>query len=396
MKATIIIGDARQALKSLDEKSVQTCITSPPYWGLRDYGVDSQIGLEQSPDEYVAEIVNVFREVWRVLRDDGTLWLNIGDSYASARDSKAVPDSLRSGDGTAVGKAANRNPANLKKAGLKHKDLAGIPWMVAFALRADGWYLRQDIIWAKPNPMPESVTDRCTKSHEYVFLLTKSPKYYFDNLQIQEIATGYDGRKDTLLKGSPKYANKTIVPGQSGQSFASTPHERWNFVDGIPMRNKRSVWTVNTKPFQGAHFAVMPEALVEPSVLAGTPLGGCCSKCRTPYQRQLELGEISERTTRVDTLNVIPGRDKPSRLQSTNMETIPKKTIGWLQACDCEGSKPQPSLVLDPFTGSGTVGVVALNNNCDFIGTELNPEYAKIAEKRIYENNPMFDNVEIK
>lgn len=388
MKATIIIGDTRHALKSLDEKSVQTCITSPPYWGLRDYGMDSQIGLEQTPDEYVAEMVNVFREVWRVLRDDGTLWLNIGDSYASARDSKVSPDSLRNGDGTAVEKAANRNPANLKLAGLKHKDLAGIPWRVAFALQSDGWYLRQDIIWAKPNPMPESVTDRCTKSHEYVFLLTKSPKYYFDNEAIREPqaqATIDDISRRKILD------NK----GDFGGVRADLSRSRDEYVPSDGLRNKRSVWTVNTKPFKGAHFAVMPEALVEPCILAGTPLGGCCSQCRTPYQRQMELGEISERSTRVNTLNVIPGRDKPSRLQSTNMETIPKTTIGWIQSCDCEGSEPQPVLVLDPFTGSGTVGVVAMNNNCDFIGTELNPEYAKIAENRIYENNPMFGNVEV-
>jgi len=384
MKATIIIGDTRQALKSLDEKSVQTCITSPPYWGLRDYGMDSQIGLEQTPDEYVAEMVNVFREVWRVLRDDGTLWLNIGDSYASARDSKVSPDSLRNGDGTAVEKAANRNPANLKSAGLKHKDLVGIPWRVAFALQADGWYLRQDIIWAKPNPMPESVTDRCTKSHEYVFLLTKLPKYYFDNEAIREPAQNWGTRDRSEMRGG---TNDPLLKhhGLSGKEDEENP-----------LRNKRDVWTINTKPFKGAHFAVMPEALVEPCILAGTPLGGCCSKCRTPYQRQMELGEISERSTRVNTLNVIPGRDKPSRLQSTNMETIPKTTIGWIQSCDCARSEPQPSLVLDPFTGSGTVGVVAMNNNCDFIGTELNPEYAKIAEKRIYENNPMFGNVEVK
>lgn len=383
MKAQIILGDVRTSLRKISEESVQTCITSPPYWGLRDYGMDFQIGLEQTPDEYVTEMVNVFREVWRVLRKDGTVWLNIGDSYASARDSKAIPDSLRGGNGTAVEKTANRNPANLKSAGLKHKDLVGIPWRVAFALQADGWYLRQDIIWAKPNPMPESVTDRCTKSHEYVFLLTKSQKYYFDNEAIREPAQNWGTRDRSEMRGG------TDDPLLKHYGLNGKEDEE------NPLRNKRDVWTINTKPFKGAHFAVMPEALVEPSVLAGTPLGGCCSQCRTPYQRQMELGEISERSTRVNTLNVIPGRDKPSRLQSTNMETIPKKTIGWIQSCDCEESESQPSLVLDPFTGSGTVGVVAMNNNCNFIGIELNPEYAKIAEKRIYENNPMFGNVEV-
>ena len=385
MKATIIIGDTRQSLKSLDEKSVQTCITSPPYWGLRDYGMDSQIGLEQTPDEYVAEMVNVFREVWRVLRDDGTLWLNIGDSYSG------------SGKGPAgnLGKTHDERNMETKHSGiipngLKPKDLVGIPWRVAFALQSDGWYLRQDIIWAKPNPMPESVTDRCTKSHEYVFLLTKSQKYYFDNEAIKEPAVRV-GATQTI--GGKKVLRNEIKETDPRYRNGS---EQWGrTITSGETRNKRDVWTISTKPFKGAHFAVMPEALVEPCILAGTPLGGCCSKCQTPYQRQMKFGEISERSTRINTLSVIPGRDKPSRLQSTNMETIPKTTIGWIQSCDCEGSEPQPSLVLDPFTGRGTVGVVAINNKCDFIGTELNPEYAKIAEKRIYENNPMFGNVEV-
>lgn len=359
MKAQIIVGDVRTSLQQIEEGSVQTCITSPPYWGLRDYGNDGQIGLEQTPDEYVAQMVAVFREVWRVLRDDGTVWLNIGDSYSSARDSKAVPDSLRNGEGTLVGKAANRNPANLKSAGLKHKDLVGIPWRVALALQADGWYLRQDIIWSKPNPMPESVRDRCTKSHEYVFLLTKSPKYFYDNEAIKEPA------QDTGLTKS--YETK----------------------------NKRSVWSINTKPFKGAHFAVMPEALVEPCLLAGVPQGGCCSLCRTPYIREIEYGTRINSEVRIDTLNVIPGRDKPSRLQSKAMETLPRVLLGWIQDCECVESEPVPSLALDPFTGSGTVAVVALRNNCNFIGTELNPAYAEIAKNRILDSNPMFNEVEI-
>jgi len=266
MKATIIIGDTRQALKSLDEKSVQTCITSPPYWGLRDYGMDSQIGLEQTPDEYVAEMVNVFREVWRVLRDDGTLWLNIGDSYASARDSKVSPDSLRNGDGTAVEKAANRNPANLKSAGLKHKDLVGIPWRVAFALQADGWYLRQDIIWAKPNPMPESVTDRCTKSHEYIFLLTKKPHYYFDHEAIKEPV-----KESSIIRSKSGWNPKKLNIGINGpkNEIFEEMGNRWV----KEMANKRSVWTVNTSSYKGAHFATFPTELVEPMILAGSRVG---------------------------------------------------------------------------------------------------------------------------
>lgn len=309
MTYKILIGDVRNKLQDLEEQSVQTVVTSPPYWGLRDYGESAQIGLEQTPDEYVSQMVNVFREVWRVLKDDGTLWLNIGDSYASARDSKAVPDSLRNGDGTAVGKAANRNPANLKSAGLKHKDLVGIPWRVAFALQADGWYLRQDIIWAKPNPMPESVKDRCTKSHEYIFLLTKSTKYYFDNEAIKEPAVvGYKSNEFI-----PKSA-KDLMDTTKIKSAATSASSNNRNDDLIMTRNKRDVWTINNKAFKGAHFAVMPEALVEPCILAGSK---------------------------------------------------------------------ENDLILDPFTGSGTVGVVAKRLKRNFVGVELNPEYAQIAENRI-------------
>lgn len=269
---TIYVGDNRQSLRRLPEKSVQVVVTSPPYWGLRDYGAEGQIGLEQSPDAYVEELCQVFDEVWRVLKDDGTVWLNLGDSYASMRDSKVTPDSLRNGDGTKVAQgAANRNPKVLKEAGLKHKDLVGIPWRVAFALQARGWYLRSDIIWSKPNPMPESVRDRPTKSHEHIFLLTKNYKYYYDSEAIKEEA-----------------------------------------VDGL--KNKRDVWPIQTKPFKGAHFAVYPPELVEPCVLAGSRIG---------------------------------------------------------------------DIVLDPFSGSGTTGVVAINNGRTYIGLELNPDYAHLSVDRI-------------
>lgn len=327
-------GDALSVLKTLESESVQMCVTSPPYYGLRDYGVDGQIGLEDTPEQFIQSLVDVFREVRRVLKDDGTLWVNIGDSYAG------------SGKGPAgnLGKAhdeRNMTQSSVKQANVpaecKPKDLIGIPWMLAFALRADGWYLRQDIIWHKPNPMPESVKDRCTKSHEYIFLLSKSPKYYFDHEAIQEIATRYDGRKDTLLKGSHKYENETYLPsGVNTQSMAKRGHERWKFknlaekgqtpntmhlrravgeADFVyPMRNKRDVWSVCTKPYSGAHFATYPEDLILPCILAGSKHG--------------------------DT-------------------------------------------VLDPFNGAATTGVVCYKNGREYIGIELNPEYIKISEDRI-------------
>ena len=296
MNAQILVGDVRTRLAEIPDASVQTCITSPPYWGLRDYGQDEQIGLEQSPQEYVDAMVEVFREVKRVLRDDGTVWLNVGDSYAG------------SGKGPAGNLGKKNDERNMEKKhsaivpdGLKPKDLVGIPWRLAFALQADGWYLRQDIIWAKPNPMPESVADRCTKSHEYIFLLTKSAKYYYDHIAIKEPSVTQDNSNRD--RDASKLNN---TPGRTKMGGLKT--------NNYEMRNKRDVWFIATKPFKGAHFAVMPEKLVEPSVLAGSREG--------------------------DT-------------------------------------------VLDPFTGSGTVAVVALRHNRKFIGVELNPEYAEIAAERI-------------
>jgi DNA modification methylase len=375
--AVIYLGDVRNRLSELADGSVQTCVTSPPYWGLRDYGNGDQIGLEQNPDQYVKQMVEVFREVKRVLSDDGTLWLNLGDSYSG------------SGKGPAGNLGAKNNERHLEHKhsaivpeGLKPKDLVGIPWRVAFALQADGWFLRQDIIWAKPNPMPESVTDRCTKSHEYIFLLSKSAKYYYDNEAIKEPTltndTSIRDRDNTRLNNTP---GRTHMNGLKNNNYET--------------RNKRDVWTINTKPFKGAHFAVMPEALVEPCVLAGTSEAGACAMCRKPYVRIIEKGEIAERETRDHLVNVIPGRDKPSRMQSKHMLAIPKSTVGWSQACDCETSDVVPCTVLDPFTGSGTVAVVSLRLGRSFVGVELNPEYAEIAEKRITDSNPLFNQVEI-
>ena len=295
----IILGDCIAGMKTMPDGCVQTCITSPPYFGLRDYqGGTEEIGQEQTPESYVQKMVEVFREVRRILRDDGTVWLNLGDSYANSGEFN-----------------------------IKTKDLMGIPWRVAFALQADGWYLRQDIIWNKPNPMPESVTDRCTKSHEYIFLLSKKSHYYFDHEAIREPAAESSAAR--MLRGvSDTHKNVNGAPGQTAHSM-NKPRPRQfgakvqegtkrgdvgnTFVD-TGKRNKRSVWTVTTKPFRGAHFATFPKDLIEPCVLAGCPVGGT---------------------------------------------------------------------VFDPFTGSGTTAIVALKHNRNFIGTELNQDYIKIAEDRI-------------
>ena len=268
----IEFGDCRAIMNEWAGKGIkaQTCITSPPYFGLRDYGHDGQIGLEETPEQYIQVMVEVFRSVRNVLADDGTVWLNIGDSYASYRDGKATPDTIRgNNDGTLVpkGSARNRMASTFNNSNVKHKDLIGIPWLLAFALRADGWYLRQDIIWHKPNPMPESVRDRCTKAHEYIFLLSKSQKYYFDSEAMKE--TALNAGKGVSL------GEKSFSKGQAaGTGVAPSGNGLKSYYDVPATRNRRSVWTVSTKPYKGAHFAVFPPELITPCVLAGAPEGG--------------------------------------------------------------------------------------------------------------------------
>ena len=300
MAYEIYQGDCLEVLRTLPDESIHCCVTSPPYWGLRDYGVEGQLGLESTPEEYIENMVKVFREVKRVLRKDGTLWLNLGDSYAGSGRGPTG----RNGIGNQEKRQGFHSPKVVIPTGLKPKDLVGIPWRVAFALQADGWYLRQDIIWHKPNAMPESVKDRCTKAHEYIFLLTKNSKYYFNSDLIREPNQDkYDGKRGST---------KTRTKFQSAMRTMSDKEEMKKY--STQGRNKRTVWNIPTKPFKEAHFAVFPPALIEPCILAGCPAGG---------------------------------------------------------------------VVLDPFMGSGTTGMVAAMHQRNFIGFELNPEYCKMAEKRI-------------
>jgi DNA modification methylase len=256
-------GDCIETMRRMPDGIVQTCVTSPPYFGLRDYGHEGQIGLEPTPAEFVAKLVEVFREVRRVLRDDGTLWLNLGDSYAANR-SYQVPSTLMNGDTTNQAQAGSGRGMLASDFGLKPKDLIGIPWRVALALQADGWYLRQDIIWHKPNPMPESVTDRCTKAHEYIFLLSKSERYTYDREAVQEQAIGGTPGNTKPTKGGREYED-----GASEHRTAANLHN----IGARETRNKRSVWTVATTPYKGAHFATFPTELIEPCILAGAPVG---------------------------------------------------------------------------------------------------------------------------
>jgi DNA modification methylase len=345
----LLIGDCRDKLRELPDASVHCCVTSPPYFGLRDYGVEGQMGLELTPDEFVAGMVEVFREVRRVLRDDGTLWLNIGDSYATdPKGPGGVETSNLAGGGEYQHEKTKPgfNKWDYRNAGFKRKDLIGIPWMLAFALRADGWYLRQDIIWSKPNPMPESVRDRCTKAHEYVFLLSKGPRYYFDHVAIRnppsealirQVCDGYAGAdtKD-YASGRAQSASGTKARIIAGAREKLRGHDRehegfrdkWDAMSREEQMalgsNKRSVWEVATQPFSEAHFATYPPALIEPCILAGCPKGGT---------------------------------------------------------------------VLDPFGGAGTTGLVADRLQRDAILIELNPEYAEIARCRLNGDAPLLAEV---
>jgi len=281
----IIQGDCREVLKTLPDGSVDCCVTSPPYFGLRSYGIgeeNGEIGLEATPEAYVAKLVEVFREVRRVLRADGTLWLNLGDSYVS-KPTGSLGNFTGAGQGFGSGhshqKAALERP-DKSGFGIPEKNLIGIPWRVAFALQADGWYLRQDIIWHKPNPMPESVTDRCTKSHEYIFLLSKSKKYYYDNEAIAEPSMQLG--KTSIRFGGAKYGDDPdpMYATKSGNEYTDSG-----------TRNKRDVWTVTTKPYKGAHFATFPPALIAPMILAGCPVGGTVLD---PFGGSGTTGEVSE------------------------------------------------------------------------------------------------------
>lgn len=358
---TILHGDCLEILRTIPDEVIDCCVTSPPYYGLRDYGVDGQIGLEETPEMYVEKMVQVFREVKRVLKPEGTLWLNLGDSYAGSGRGM-------NGDGSCgvlnSAKQRSNNGANIGNGhrmtktgnGLKPKDLIGIPWLVAFALRSDGWYLRQDIIWSKPNPMPESVTDRCTKSHEYIFLLSKSAKYYFDQDAIKQPVA--DASIIRLSQHLENQTGSTRVPGKSNGNMKAVGPGRKPRPDdnrggnqgterGIPamaingkgvnghsgyynqngeligggMANKRSVWTVTTKPFKEAHFATFPEDLIVDCIKAGCPENG---------------------------------------------------------------------IVLDPFAGTNTTGIVAKKLDRNFISIELNSDYIEIAEKRILNEIGLF------
>jgi len=485
----LVCGDALEQLRLLPDESVQCCITSPPYWGLRDYGIAGQLGLERTPEEYVAKLVKVFREVRRVLRDDGTFWLNLGDCYHSGDCGGYRKDSHRWENSHMQAMAHGTHmeavsPNRLPQAGLKDKDLVGIPWRVAFALQADGWWLRSDIIWSKPNPMPESVTDRPTKAHEYLFLLTKSARYYYDAEAIREPDTEslHDRTRKARATDDQKCAPTETVNGiRPAQKLDEDPdrrrrgfNDRWDAAerdslrrskmpDGWdtkmgahatihregrergaasairPGRNRRTVWTIPTQPFPEAHFATFPEALVEPCIAAGSRPAGRRCDCdeliasplgsgpnedpsmetgRAGMNRPRRVNEGTRPVTRRQqsewARQIINSPHHSEMEREAGVEAFahyvrtdrsgarpPRPDLlelwlsrGWLgptSPCDCPVQLAD--LVLDPFAGSGTVGVVALRSGRDCILIDLNQDYVEMARRRIEGTAPLFAEV---
>ena len=376
----IIQGDCLTILKELPAGMVDCIVTSPPYWGLRDYGVEGQLGLEPTIEEYISNMTEVFREVRRVLKDEGVLFLNMGDGYAGTHTTyKGKQKKWQHGN------YPGRQEVGQPGHGLKPKDLIGQPWRLAFALQADGWYLRSDIIWHKPNPMPESITDRPTKAHEYIFLMSKKAQYYYDadavrepQENIQLISKNY-GQLSENNKFSSIEGNRSVKYGTKW-----SPKTREYNPAG---RNKRTVWTIATQPFPSAHFATFPEALVEPCIRAGTSERGNCAECGKPWVRVVEKIDPPRR----DVNSEYPGRQTIATRKYKHDESGPiQNTLGWKPSCSCDTEEIVRPIVLDPFMGSGTVALVAKKLNRDYIGIELNPEYVEMARIRVYAEMALF------
>ncbi len=458
-------GDVLDRLREMPDESVHCCVTSPPYWGLRDYGVDGAYGLEPTLDEYIERMVEVFREVRRVLRKDGTLWLNLGDAYAGSGKGMNADGTHPVGakQETNIGSLSapvksKRMPRGDGRWGggdsyvpeLKPKDLCGLPWRVAFALQADGWWLRSEIVWAKPNPMPESVRDRPTSSHEFVFLLTKSGSptywthrdgpgtrtkpppdhryvhretseeraeapegwdlpdscwrrvnlwrghdYFYDAEAIKEPPKTSDARADAsgMVRSVTDAANPHFTQGaktdkQRGHSRRHAGFNgRWDGMTKAEQAmgsNKLDVWWIATQGFPGAHFATFPEKLVEPCILAGTSERGVCGVTGDPWERVVEqTGHVNQREP-----THVPGNTL-TKTDSTGWAPTTSPTDRWQPTCDHD-SEPVPAIVLDPFCGSGTTGVVALRHGRSFVGIELNPEYVELARQRVIDDAPLF------
>ncbi len=375
----ILMGDVIDGLKRLGDGSVHCCVTSPPYWGLRDYGVDGQIGLEPTPEAFIEKMVAVFREVRRVLREDGTLWLNIGDSYASkppgcGSDGVSRSSTLHGVNGVSDAyRETLRNSVGQKRntivGGLKPKDLCMMPWRVALALQADGWWIRSVIVWAKKSPMPESCRDRPTSSWEPIFLMAKSDRYFYDGEAVKEYGAGREVFGN-WIDGQP-------CPDRNDNN-------RQNMTPTLT-RNQRNVWHLGPEPYSEAHFATFPTEIPRRAIKAGTSEKGCCPMCGAGWRRAIERSTVNTRPGntakyRDDALGYKGHETKAGLLYRPETST---RTTGWEPGCECGAGEPVPCVVLDPFLGSGTTVAVARELGRWGVGCELNPEYAELARRRI-------------
>lgn len=380
----ILIGDVREGLRSLPERSVHCVVTSPPYWGLRDYGVDGQIGLEATPEAFVETMVEVFREVRRVMRDDATLWLNLGDSYAAGGLGGGSPGAKQR---TNVGSCNGSHVEKPRKAppGFKPKDLCMVPWRVALALHADGWWLRSIIAWHKRSPMPESCTDRPTSSWEPIFLLAKRDRYFYDAEAVKERSSENTHSRGAAGRGPDEavIGYKTDAPGSGNRNNSDFQRYMGDRPPGA-RRNMRNVWTLSSEPYSEAHFAVFPSEIPRRAIKAGTSEKGCCPHCGTPWERVVEAwhenpGNRNTNGTKSATKDTgeLGGCGYDVRLEKRS------RTIGWKPGCACPDHQPVPCVVLDPFLGSGTTVAAARQLGRHGVGCELNPAYAELARVRI-------------
>ena len=373
----IHVGDALEVLRGLPAGSVQCCVTSPPYWGLRAYQGDAgMIGLEATFDEHLAALVAVFAEVRRVVREDGCCWINYGDAYSTGTTAKRNPTPA---DVDVGGWQSRMGDSRVNDPGLKPKDLMMMPARVAMALQADGWWLRSEIVWHKPNPMPESVTDRPTSAHEKLYLLTKSSRYF------------YDAEAVRVRSETPWHAvGGSYEPGTSSGWKGANGHEQ-------PTANLRNVWSVPTFSFSSAHFATFPPALVEPCIKAGTSERGACASCGAPWRRVVAVTPEYQkwRDSQGFAKDGVDARRSPA-VGGRNAYQVPDRvgSVGWEPTCGC-GAETRPCVVLDCFGGAGTVGLVADRLQRDAVLIEISAEYAEMARKRIQEDATLLAQVEV-
>lgn len=374
--ATLHTGDVLDVLKTLPSESIHCVVTSPPYWGLRDYGVAGQLGLEPTQQEHICNMVAVFREVRRVLRSDGTCWMNYGDCYAASANGRPAADMKEAGNDD---RTFRDKPFSSVAGGLKPKDLCMMPARIALALQEDGWWIRSEIVWCKRSPMPESVTDRPTSATEKIYLMTKQDRYFYDAHAVREnlaASTVFDKRMGATGTGRDRYSDDGMASCPSGFTGANPAGSNlWNY------------WLLSSKPFPDAHFATFPPEIPKRAILAGTSERGVCAKCGAQWRRVVEKGELQNTKKRGSgkPLHGNPRTDRAtgiserSGLVSGNFEN---KTIGWQIFCNCD-AEIVPATVLDPFSGAGTTAMVALQLGRQAVGIELNPEYQEIARKRL-------------